>query len=584
MNDFYYLTNIIINSVLILLNLFLIFNAGIFFFKLEGKPVTSSLLYIFLLASIVSVLASFNASLAKYFLYYSSIFHVLITTYSYSKKIGQSLFSNIFFKFIKTSILCIFIIIVYVVVSLKERFFYNAHDPYLFGIPFEILNANYSGRLKVFDNYPFEWTKFHFFNGAISSVLLLPSYSLNIFIYKFSKLILLNLSIFSFLEFFKPTKKQIIIIGLVLILFSSQFVWLYYTNGLVSLFLFLFLFFVIEYKNKIQEGVYLFLLFYLTLLFSSSTIRSLIPGFIILIFLFVTYFSQIRSQKKNSLFFFIIPIFSIGCMVLTGKVGLDNSTVSFDYKNYFYKGWNDLFFIRSSIIYFKQFIISFYKDHLFLFSIWIIVLFGIIVKYHKTFFSFSIHYNSKIKFYFLFYFLINLVSIIYYNNKYFFVISSISIFLIPFFFIFNINFFSKDSRNFLLVFLTSSLLQILFISPSSSIPNALLLDYIIFYSIVKKINQENILFKNLVLPLVFVIPFCSFYYMIIPQKSDRTTRSIILSEYFKKKDNEALKKEFDLNNLENDFIINSSIFGQRQRYSNFISDSISVSKKFINKN
>lgn len=580
MNEFFYLMNIFINSILILLNIIFIKNAGSLFFKFHGKPVTTTLFYILLQASVVSIFASINASFAKYFLTVITTFNLIVTIILFNKKSDQKSVTYNFSKFIKASMLCILIIFFYSLISFKFKFIFNGHDPYLFGVPFEILKADYSGRLKVFDNYPFEWTKFHFFNGAITSVLLFPVCSLNIFIYKFSKLIFLILAVYSIIEYFNPSKKQIITTSILLVLFSSQFAWMHYTNGFVSLYLFIFLLLILQNKKESTNGEFLFLILSTILLFSTSTIRSLIPGFSMILFILISYYKELKLLKNQNIIVLLILTTSITTMVLTGETNLKNATISLNYKNYFSIGWNDLFFIRSSINNLKVFIISIPQYGNFIFFIWFISVVIFVINNFKFLYSIINYKNAIVKFSIILYLLINFISLVYYNNKYLFVLSSVSLLITPILIIFTTNDFNKLTKCFLIVFVVSSLLQIAFISPSSSIPNALLCDYILLYMLVDKINKIQINVKSLIFLPIILIPFFSFHNLIIPQKNDRTTRVIELKKYFEKKIINT-KNTCDLNQMQNDFIVNTSIFGMRQNYNILIGDSISVSQNFI---
>jgi hypothetical protein len=98
--------------------------------------------------------------------------------------------------------------------------------------------------------------------------------------------------------------------------------------------------------------------------------------------------------------------------------------------------------------------------------------------------------------------------------------------------------------------------------------------------LVKKIYRSQINFKSLILLPIILIPFFSFHNLIIPQKNDRTTREIELKKYFEKKIN-STKNTSDLSQMQDDFIVNTSIFGMRQNYNILIGDSISVSQNFI---
>jgi hypothetical protein len=578
MNEFYYLIDIIISSFLILLNILFIKNAGVLILNLQEKPLTSTLFYIFLQAAIVSIFASTNAILAKNFIIFITIFNVFITVVFRNKINFFESSTSDFRKFAKISLLSILVIIFYTSISLKIKFLYNGHDPYFFGVPFEILISDYSGRLRVFDNYPYEWTKFHFFSGSTLSVLLFPVISKNVFIFKFSKLIFLNLAIFSIIEYFQPTKKQVIASIVLLIIFSSQFVWMYYTNGFISLFLFVFILLLLQNKKASFNSEYLFLILIAILLFSTSTIRSLIPGFFVILFYLFTRYNEIILFNRKKIFIIILLVISIASMVFSGESNNINNTVSFDYKNFF-SSWNDLFFIRGSIIDLREFILFSFNENKIILIIWTISFIVFIILNRKI--VFDLISKSKLWLIYLtvFYVVFNILSIMF-TNKYLLVLSSIPLFFLPFLAILSNTFFNVRTKYFSIIFAFSSIVQIIFISPSSSIPNAILLDYILFLILFNEINKYKFLIKSLYLLPMILIPFFKFHNLIIPNKNDRSTREIDLNMYFEKK-NDKSRKINNLKEMENDFIVNTSIFGKRQNHNLLLGDSISMSQHFI---
>ena len=576
MNEFSYLINLFINCLLILLNLFFTINGVSSISKFQKNPIAISLLYILLQASIVTFLSSINASLAKYFMYCIAIFNVMISCYFSYKKTNQFFFKKATYKIIATSLICLCIIFIYTFISFKYKFIFNGHDPYFYGVPFEILNADYTGRLRVFDNYPFEWTKFHFFNGAISSVLLLPVFNFNIFLFKFSKLILLNLAILSIVEYYKTNSKHLILIIILLLLNSSQFVWIFYTNGFISLFLFAFVLLLLN-KGSEDQSEYLFLIFSLILLFSLSTIRSLIPGISLIIFFFIKYFYNLKSFTNKNIFIFLILIISIVSMVISGESSDKHPALLFSFKNYFSWGWNDLFFIRSSIISLKEFVLYYIESSLIVFVIWVLSVVLFFWKNFKVLISLINPLKFSLRFYIFIYFFINLMSVIFYGNKILFALSSILIFISPIFLIFKKNIFSHDARYFLIIYIIFSIIQVSFVSPSQSIPNLYHLDYLILFIFLIYIFKNKLLNYLFLLPFI-LFPFFSFQFMLFPRKNDRTTHSVDLREHFNKK---KQKNSIDLKDLQNDFIVNSSIFGMRHDYDSLINDSYSISQNFI---
>jgi hypothetical protein len=167
-----------------------------------------------------------------------------------------------------------------------------------------------------------------------------------------------------------------------------------------------------------------------------------------------------------------------------------------------------------------------------------------------------------------------------FTNKYLLVLSSIPLFFLPFLAILSNTFFNVRTKYFSIIFAFSSIVQIIFISPSSSIPNAILLDYILFLILFNEINKYKFLIKSLYLLPMILIPFFKFHNLIIPNKNDRSTREIDLNMYFEKK-NDKSRKINNLKEMENDFIVNTSIFGKRQNHNLLLGDSISMSQHFI---
>lgn len=140
---------------------------------------------------------------------------------------------------------------------------FNGHENYFSGIALEIYHANYWGRLKIFDNFPFEWSKFHFFTGTITSFPLFFFLDKNLASFQLARIIIFCLLICALIEAFMPqfqnwkskSDKRIgilILIALTLFVtqvFAQQLWWNLYTNGFTSVFLLL-LFFATISHNK----------------------------------------------------------------------------------------------------------------------------------------------------------------------------------------------------------------------------------------------------------------------------------------------------------------------------------------------
>ena len=122
------------------------------------------------------------------------------------------------------------------------------------------------------------------------------------------------------------------------------------------------------------------------------------------------------------------------------------------------------------------------------------------------------------------YFFINLLSIIFYSNKYLYTLSFASIFLFPLYLLITNNIFQKRANYILICFVLVSILQISIIDPSSSIPNAILFDYIILLYLILRFQFVNVSLNSIIALVLIVSPLFYFQNMIIPTFSDRTTK------------------------------------------------------------
>jgi hypothetical protein len=148
-------------------------------------------------------------------------------------------------------------------------------------------------------------------------------------------------------------------------------------------------------------------------------------------------------------------------------------------------------------------------------------------KNFKVLISLIKHIKFSVRFYIFIYIFINLISVIFYDNKILFALSSILIFITPIFLTFKKNIFSRDAKYFLIIYIIFSIIQVSFVSPSQSIPNLYHLDYLILFIFLIYIFK-NKLFKFLFLLPFILFPFFSFQFMLFPRKNDRTTHSVDL--------------------------------------------------------
>jgi hypothetical protein len=129
-------------------------------------------------AAITASLCTFNAVGARYFVYLNLLSIALLNLYQFRKiftdKNGYLYLISNRFKSHFQSLLLFLLSICFLIFNLIQQFTstaddtitVNAHQSYFGGVPLEILQADYSSRLRILDNYPLEYPRFHFFRGA----------------------------------------------------------------------------------------------------------------------------------------------------------------------------------------------------------------------------------------------------------------------------------------------------------------------------------------------------------------------------------------------------------------------------------
>jgi hypothetical protein len=269
-------------------------------------------------------------------------------------------------------------------------------------------------------------------------------------------------------------------------------------------------------------------------------------------------------------------------MVLMGKTNSINTTIHFNYRNYLSEGWNDLFLIRGLFINLKLFLF----DHslpLFIKGLWGGIFFIFLFLNYSLIKSYLLKAGNFGFFYIALYLGINGLSILFYANKYLYLLSILLIFTTPIFLAIKYKVFNDKRKDLLLnCFIIASLFQIAILDPSSSIPNAILFDYILILLIVVKQKNEIINFKWPSLVYILLIPLFYFQRMVIPPLLDRTTQVVNIKKRTLQKYQNTGNKIFSYNcNAQVDFIIETSIKGNRYLHNSLIGDSISITQNFI---
>ena len=129
-------------------------------------------------AAITTSLCAFSAIGARYFVYLNLLTIVILNLYNFRIILGKSnadrrsalrklaaRYQSLLFFLMSAFIL----FVIYFRESARNLgglVTVNSHQAYYAGVPLEILQADYSSRLRILDNYPLEYPRFHFFHGA----------------------------------------------------------------------------------------------------------------------------------------------------------------------------------------------------------------------------------------------------------------------------------------------------------------------------------------------------------------------------------------------------------------------------------
>ena len=521
---------------------------------------------------IVSSLVSFNLNLARYTVY---IFY-LITLLQFVRKLYHSPGSFKFFLYSNKPLIvllgfCGFFILIYIFFNLKFFLIYNSHDPYFYGIPFEIIKGDYFSRIRIWDNYPITWSKYHFFPGSFSSLFLLFTFTKNIFLYKTYFLIQILIFFFLLNEIIDLKKK---VLTHLLIFASPLVVWLLSTNGLTPIvFIVLFLF----YFDKSEYT----LSFLCLLFFSSSLSKHVLPGFLSLMILVFIFRKSIKFSWRY-LIFLIPPVLNMLSMIFIGElpIGVEmNLKDILDFKNI-----NNFFYGQSGSFFVQNLIYQLYNN----FFVNPISLNSILILFPLIYFAFLFK-EKKYLYYILIITITSFLSQIFISD-YFRLESSLNnfgllknfclgmnsflTFLFPFYLIINANI----KRTLKIVFLilgTTSVLSLLIFNRGIT-ENYAFIEILVLYLLLITRETHLVRLNSSLVYGVFIL------FTIIPRFDDSHTFFLKTS---KMKFNHINKTNKNLDNLEiEDKLIYFNIYGERNYYSNNHPDIYSVSREFLNPN
>ncbi len=255
-------------------------------------------------ASVISFLISFSAGLGRLFIYLEALVLLGIELkLLFKHKSLPSLNSLTIALFVFILVTSFSFFSVFRTFTDDGKLIVNAHQVYMSGIPIELLKAEYFSRIRIFDNYPLVFEKFHFLNGSISAILMAPTFNFSYLTFMVSKIVFFLVVIKAGYELLivasdsRRKAVQIILFSLLSLqlVLPNSVIWATNTNNALPIALMLsgLLAFAANHRRTSLA---------LMLFFSVSTSRSLVPGLaIVFLLLFSNWISVDRLQKLRYL-------------------------------------------------------------------------------------------------------------------------------------------------------------------------------------------------------------------------------------------------------------------------------------------
>ena len=530
--------------------------------RYKSDFVFTNTIFIFLFgASIVTLLISYNALLGRLFIYLFYFANIFYFVFNFFKK------KEFIFRFLNQcflfSLFLISIFIIYIYYSINYEFVYNGHDPYFFSIPFEISEAFYTSRLKIFDNFPKTWSKYHFFHGSFYSFFTIFALSKNIFLFKAIKVFTLFVLYKSLNEILCKNKLALFSFFICSVtLFTSQTSWFLYSNGILSLYL------LVCCINYVHLGKHYFAIIFILLL-ANSSVKTFLPALSVLgCYLFI-YHKDFKHYKLIKYFVPTLILASVLSMVLSGNINSDYTSLS---------SFGDTNFNFISSSWFNHLI--FYKLSLLLFSKPYMALIASCVSFAFIFF---LKLSKRDIFNFMTVVLLISINLLFINfwSNYIWISNLINLLFLSFIIFSNKSLISGSIFRLSLIYILVSCFQLFVIPPDSAIVNIMLLELLLFSFIIYIfIYRFSHLFNKFTFIVMIFLAFVTIFRATY-RYADNDTVRLKVSEYDLNKLNK--NKIFKYENV-GDYkkaVISVSLFGKRVESSEFIQSKYHVSNQFI---
>ena len=199
------LDQILGNSILDTLSLIFIMSLLLLTFVAPAKlllpeiPIgISSIIYFGAIAGIVSISASFYASIANSVIYMSIFLNIGITLYFFLTNVGFRLFTPIMRCAKQFLVFCLILVILLYPYFIRFNVAHisdiaiNSHEIYFSNVTIELLDSEYSSRLRIRDSYPSEWSSYGFFSGGAIAIPLVLFSKVGVVEFLLAKILLVS--------------------------------------------------------------------------------------------------------------------------------------------------------------------------------------------------------------------------------------------------------------------------------------------------------------------------------------------------------------------------------------------------------
>ena len=567
------------NITILALTFFMQRHISIFFFGNRFGLFAKSLIGLAINGATLSILISFNMSISHIFTW--SMFFLLGIVEIFSKFKLISNYKNKKFSLLKFDLVFVsfLIFIIIQIYSFNTRNFrlVNAHWSYYFGLPAEILKGTYTNRVKIFDNFPIEYPKYHFFNSSELAIMMRPLGKVVFADYALAKIVLLSAFAALAIEILTKKvnfKKTLVAFVLFVLLgftaLSPNLFWAFNSSNYSVIAYFIFFFISVLRKNILEQIIWLSI-------FSMTTVRSVVPSIVLLIYIVL---KLLRNTPRDKLLKYInlkstiiltilivnwLVIFFSGVSTTSSTLELIRKQLEIPYQNLVNPGWLT---IMSSGVF------GSFNNSITWCSLWFLTVIVLVNSSKNTIGRHSIPVIG-VSFLILLTFILRHYEI----SKSVQISSVILNFVVPIFAVLILD--TQYARVYVVIFILTSLFEILILDGGQSIPNWALIEWLWLLLLVYQLrilNFNSVKWVNTFFVLALTVNLCYSPIKINEwfqaNQNDDTTH-VILDDKITFTGADSCKLD-DMTQLLN------SLAGNRSYYDKSKSDRYSVTKIFIN--